>query len=96
MQPQECPGTYRFNGLTIVTKGVAETLPFDEFRGIMQKIMYYVSQNNGADYLFVFKHTDGRKIFVIDNLNDEMKTNASDPAFVKDNNYFTVMFAEEY
>lgn len=96
MFPQECEGTYRFDGYPIYTLFVKEFFPFDEILVIINEIKSYVKKHNGADYLFVYKNMQTqKKIFIIDNLNDEMKKNA-DKQYVKDNNYFTIMLAEEY
>lgn len=96
MKPQECEGTYRFDGKMYATRGVADLLKFDEFREILFTIHLHVQLHNGSDYLFVFQNEYlNKKIFVIDNLNDHMKKNA-DPQYVRDYNYFTIMFAEEY
>lgn len=94
--PQECPGTYRFDGRMYATQHLADFLDFDDFRYIIASIKVYVQLHDGADYLFVFynKHLD-KKIFVIDNLNDQMK-NEADPEYVSEYNYYTIMLAEDY
>lgn len=52
-----------------------------------------VKAQNGMDYLQVFQNAAGRKIFLIDNLNREMIESG---AFREQDNYCTLMFAEEY
>ncbi len=54
-----------------------------------------VEKLGGADYLQVFKNSKGETIFVIDQLNKEMKEENSDE-FVKENDYFTILFSYEY
>ncbi|MCK6382122.1 MAG: DUF960 domain-containing protein [Leptospiraceae bacterium] len=96
LQPQEQPGTYRFDGNPYMTCGIHEELSPEEIDFLISQIHERVKSGNGADYLQVFVHSvSGRRIFVIDNLNDSSKTNAS-PGFINANNYFTIMFAEEY
>lgn len=95
LQPQECEGTYMFDGKPYMTRKIAETLELDEVNMLIFDIRKRVKENMGADYLQVFINDVGQKIFAIDNLNEEMKKDA-DKDFIKENNYFTIMFAEEY
>lgn len=96
MRPQECKGTYRFDGKMYATTNVANLISFDDFRFIIASINDYVRIHNGADYLFTFFSKKlNKKIFVIDNLNDEMKA-YSTADHVKTHNYYTIMLAEDY
>ncbi|MCK6615862.1 MAG: hypothetical protein L6Q47_16625 [Ignavibacteriaceae bacterium] len=96
MLPQEVEGTYRFDGKMYATSNAADFISFDDFRLIISSIREFVRIHDGADYLFVFKNERlGRKIFVIDNLNDQMKS-SSDSRFTLEHNYFTIMMEEDY
>lgn len=96
LQPQEQEGTYTFSGQPYMTRRVSEELHVLEIIQIHTDLLKRVAEKNGADYLQVFIDEDaGRKIFVIDQLNEEMKKN-NPPDWVKENNYFTILFAEEY
>lgn len=96
MKPQECSGTYRFDGRMYATRGIADSLDFADFQYIIQTIKLFVKQHDGADYLFVFQNEfQNKKIFVIDNLDDDMKLN-NDADYVNEYNYYTIMFADEY
>ena len=94
MKPQECTGTYMFNGFFVVTRGIMLELKYEEVQKIMQDTKTYILKHGGADYLFVFQNQN-QKIFVIDNLNLEMKKNKT-VSFITKNNYFTIMLADEY
>ena len=94
MKPQECSGTYMFDGYFMITRGIMLELKYEEALKIMQDIKTYILKHGCADYLFVFKHKN-QKIFVIDNLNLEMKKNHTE-SFITKNNYFTIMLADEY
>lgn len=95
LQPQECEGKYMFSGKTYMTRRISDELHFLEVVMIIAEVKKRVVENNGADYLQVFTDDSGRKIFVIDQLNEEMK--AENPAeWVKENDLFTILFAEEY
>jgi hypothetical protein len=95
LQPQEQEGEYMFSGTSYMTRGINEALHPLEVVQIVAKVKERVEANNGADYLQVFKDGTGRKIFVIDQLNRKMK--AENPAeWVKENDIFTILFAEEY
>lgn len=95
LQPQECPGTYTFSGKIYMTRTVSDTLPPEEVNQIISDVRGRVKDNNGADYLQVFIDDTGQKIFVIDQLNKEMK-DSNPPDWVRENDYFTILFAEEY
>ena len=94
MKPQECTGTYMFNGLYVITSRIQNELEYEDINYILQDIKNYILKHAGADYLFVFKYKD-QKIFVIHNLNIEMRKNQTE-AFIYENNYFTIMSADEY
>ena len=92
LQPQECEGTYRFDGKFLVTRGVKETLSDNLIASIYLTIKLKAQEENGVDYLQVFKHPQtGKKLFFIDQLNDEMKKEHP-----SEHNYCTLMFSNEY
>ena len=96
LQPQEQEGSYFFSGKIFMTSGIQFELDLLEISDIISTIKYKVQKEVGLDYLQVFKKQNSkRKIFVIDNLNKEMKQN-KDQEFLNSNDYFTIMFAEEY
>lgn len=96
LQPQECEGTYSFSGQSLMTRKIAEELAPMDIIYIHSTIKKLVLEKGGLDYLQVFINNDtGKKIFVIDQLNEEMKKENSSE-FVKNNDYFTILFAEEY
>jgi hypothetical protein len=94
LKAQECKGNYFFDGQMYMTSGINEKLTVTEISQIIACVKNEVQRLNGADYLFVFAHKKG-KIFVIDNLNAEMKRRSTDE-FIAENNYFTILFSEEY
>ncbi len=96
LQPQEQEGSYSFSGKMFMTSGIQFELDLLEISNIISTIKDKVQKEVGLDYLQVFKKQNSkRKIFVIDNLNKEMKQN-KDQEFLNSNDYFTIMFAEEY
>lgn len=95
MQPQEETGTYMFTGRLYATAAIAETLSPAEISQIISTIRERVAEQNGADYLFVFTNQDEERIFVIDQLNREMKAAASHD-WVAQNDIVTIIFASEY
>lgn len=92
-QPQEHQGTYQFNGKLYVTTRVTTEISSEEIKSILYDLQIFVIQNNGADYLQAYHSDDGRRIWIIDQLNKEMiESGEYDPDF----NYYTVLFPEEY
>ena len=92
--PQEMEGTYTFSGNMYSTKRIHDEIQTGVILNLISIIKKLAIENKGIDYLQVFIKGK-RKIYIIDNLNEEMKQNKSN-TFLQDNNYFTVMFAEEY
>ena len=95
LQPQERGGTYTFSGKILSTSNIAKLLTADEQLFIILEVKNRVQELGGADYLQVFKNSEGKKIFVIDQLNKEMKEENSSE-FVEENDYFTILFSYEY
>lgn len=94
-QTQEVKGNYTFSGRVKTTKRISEELDFAEIISIIITVRKEAMKQKGLDYLLVLKNNTGQKLFVIDNLSKEMKEDSS-PVFLLDNNYFTILFAEEY
>lgn len=93
-QSQEQNGSYRFSGKFLVTSGVQNLLLSEEIRAIYFDVQNQVKENDGIDYLVVYKHEKTeRKLFFIDQLNDEMIASND---FKKEYNYCTLLLAEEY
>jgi hypothetical protein len=90
-KPQESEGTYRFDGRFLTTRGVGDELSPQEISAIYHEVQNFVKEKNGIDYLQVFTDEDGRKLFFIDQINDEMKKEHP-----PEHNYCTLMFAHEY
>lgn len=95
LQTQEETGTYMFNGRLYATAAIAETLSPAEISQILSAVRQRVAAQNGADYLFVFTNDEDVRIFVIDQLNLEMKASASSD-WVAQNDIVTILFASEY
>jgi len=93
IQPQEQEGTYYFSGSFLVTNGVKAKLTAEEIRAIYLLIQKLVREQNGIDYLIVFKDGQGDKLFFIDQLNQAMIASGDHPP---EHNYCTLMLASEY
>lgn len=96
LKQQEQAGTYRFDGAIYVTVAVTKSLAVRELGlevlvSMLQQVKDLVQQNNGADYLQVFVSDKGEKLFLIDNLNDEMKKE-----YPESENFATLMWSYEY
>lgn len=72
-QPQERPGNYFFSGRGLITAGVNHALTPIEVAWIAAALGRAVHENNGLDYLQVFKCEDGRTVWAIDQLSKSMK-----------------------
>lgn len=82
-----------FDGQGYVTQGVQAELTPVEISYIILNLREYAQQENGIDYLQVFEHTDGRVIWVIDQLNREMKESGE---YEAGDNHFTLLLPNEY
>lgn len=94
-QPQEVKeGDYWFNGKILATKGISENLLEGEIMLIIADAINFAIQNQGIDYLVVYKHkTSGQKLFFIDQVT---KSDLQQGHHPPEHNYATLMFAEEY
>ncbi len=91
--PQERDGEYFFSGKFVVTKHVLLELTQQEIMSIYHEIQRLVEENNGLDYLQVYTDEKERKLFFIDQLNQEMLESGDHP---KEHHYCTLLFAYEY
>ena len=64
-QPQERPGDNFFSGRGLITAGVNHALAPVEVAWIAATLRRAVLENNGLDYLQVFKCGDGRTVFLL-------------------------------
>lgn len=93
-QPQERHDQkYFFSGKFYYTKGVAEALSFDEIAAIYNDVRAFAKEKGSIDYLQVYTDENGRKLFMIDQLDQNMLESGDyDP----EHNYCTLLLAEEY
>ena len=92
-KPQEQPGTYFFSGRFYTTQGVAASLSETEILAIYRDVKAFVQQENGIDYLQVYECDDGRKVWLIDQLDKEMIESGE---FKPEDNHCTMLLPEEY
>lgn len=92
-KPQETFGTYFFSGTLYTTQGVQAALAYDEILTIYQDVQAFVKQENGIDYLQVYECSDGRKVWLIDQLDQEMIESRE---FNPEDNHCTMILPEEY
>lgn len=90
---QEQESDYFFNGRALQTRGIAEALSPVEIAHIGSVLQRFVRENNGADYLQVFEHSDGRKVWCICQLSKSMIESGE---YSDEDNYWTIMLPEEY
>ena len=96
-QVQERENDYVFNGKLYVTSIISEELSTEELASIINDIRKVVKENVGIDYLQVYKHPDGRKIFCIDQLSRSMLDGDGYSKKEKKNyNYWTMLYSYEY
>lgn len=94
MQPQEQEGDYWFSGTFVVTQGVKALLTEEEIYWIYIEIQTRVQQNQGLDYLAVFKKEGTEdKLYFVDQLS---KADIASGAYSSEHNYCTLMLTEEY
>ncbi|KAA3597455.1 MAG: hypothetical protein DWQ06_13710 [Calditrichaeota bacterium] len=105
-EPEYEQGDYFFSGFTLVTNGVNTELRQEEIVKLVLFIKVLVQEKNGIDYLQVFDEElfesetwvkTERKIFIIDQLSKEMlEGDGYTKEQKKENNHFTILFADEY
>ena len=92
-KPQERPGSYFFSGQLYATQGVQSELSPDEILAIYMDVKAFVGQEDGIDYLQVYECSDGRKVWLIDQLNKEMIESGG---YQPEDNHCTMLLPEEY
>lgn len=93
-QPQERNDQkYFFAGKFYMTKGVFDNLHFEEIISIYQDVKTFVEQKNGIDYLQVYTDAQGRKLFLVDQLDKRMIESGE---YKEEHNYCTLLLADEY
>lgn len=93
-QPQECEGTYMFNGKLFISSGVQDQLAREEIEWILQDLRTLVDENDGINYMVVYLHEEtNQKLFFIDQLNKEMVESGK---YIPEHNHATLILAEEY
>lgn len=94
-QPQETSGTYRFDGRFHATTTVDNDLGRDALLEIYQITQRLVKENDGIDYILAFKHREtGEVVWMIDQLNDELKASES-AEWVEEYNTCTLCYPHE-
>lgn len=92
-QAQEKEGSYYFSGRFLATREVMASLSEEEILAIYQDVQQFVKEKDGIDYLQVYKDSQDRKLFFIDQLSKEMIASGD---FKPEYNYCTLLFAHEY
>ena len=96
-QAQECDGSYFFNGRCVMTQGVGATLMPEEIMLILADLHAFVEEQDGIDYLIVYECSDGRKVWIIDQLNQEMKDSGDyTPEELVKYDVYTLLLPSEY
>lgn len=96
-KPQELEGDYFFNGMGVMTRAIAKTIPQEELLEIYVDLHAFVEKMNGIDYLVVYESNQDDKIFIIDQLSKSMlEGNGYTKEQKQEYNYYTIMFAHEY
>jgi len=72
LQPQECEGTYMFDGKILVSHEVQADIPLEEINEIFGLVYEAVQEKNGLDYLQVLENEQGEKVFFIASANRQM------------------------
>ena len=76
-QPQEVEGDYFFEGTLVCTPGAGSLLGILDVLQIMHELRRAARDNDGLDYLQVYKTAKGEKIWIMDALSRSMKTDGS-------------------
>jgi len=91
-QPQEQENKkYFFNGRSLITAGAQALLTQAEAIKMVQELQKLAIEKKGIDYLQVFKNENGKRIWVIDQLDEGMKKEHP-----PEHNYFTILLPSEY
>lgn len=92
LQPQEKENQkYFFNGKCLITQGAQELLSQEEALQIIGLLQKIAKEKNGIDYLQCFKNESGERIWIIDQLDTNMKKEHP-----SEHDYFTFLLPSEY
>lgn len=92
-KPQKTEETYFFSGQMLITQGAIQAFTKEEVMAVIADLQAFVAAQNGADYLQVYEFADGRKLWIIDQLNKEMIESGD---FQPEDNHCTILLPEEY
>lgn len=93
-KPQEKEGQkYFFSGQCLITAGINETIHKDELRSMIADLQTFVKEKDGVDYRQVYEDENGNRVWMIDNLNQEMKQSED---YEAEDDYFTILYPHEY
>ena len=96
-KPQEKAGTYTFSGKASITSGAQDVLSPDELVFILGDVQAFARSEDGIDYLQVYEHEDGRRIWCIDQLNRQMKESGDyTPEQIEEFDHWTILLPEEH
>lgn len=84
---------YFFSSRFYVTRTVYDELHSDEISAIYNDVRSFAQEKNGIDYLQVYVDSTGRKLFFIDQLNEQMLKSGD---YSPEHHYCTLLFANEY
>lgn len=82
---------YFFNGKCLVTRGVQELLNEEETLKIISELQQLAKEKDGLDYLQVYKNENEQKVWIIDQLDEKMKTEHP-----PEHDHFTILLPSEY
>lgn len=93
LKDQEQDSDYYFDDRALQTRGIAKALSPVEIAQVVSMLQRFVRENDGGDYLQVFEHSDGRKVWCICQLS---KTMIESGEYAGEDNYWTILLPEEY
>lgn len=98
LKPNNLEGDYSFSGKFLATRNLMDTIGPDVVMHMYLVIQYYVEREGSIGQCQVFENTENkRKIYFIDQLSDTVKsTRELTQEQLKEEDYCTAMFAEEY
>lgn len=99
-QPQEedTLHDYYFLGLPFITSNAKDEINEVELNAIFKDLKSFVqSRPQGIDYLQVYKHEDGRVIWVIDNVSKQMRESGGyTEETLLSSDYWTILLPDDY
>lgn len=84
---------YFFNGDFYVTAGVKAELTPEEVASIYADVRQFAEEKNGIDYLQSYVNEKGLKVWIIDQLDQNMVESGD---FAQEDNHCTLLFPHEY